>query len=53
MAPFLTLEHLEHGHLLGIEGVALDLLKAHGFKVALLGSGHLFIRQSAVEFAAH
>ena len=53
MAPFLTLEHLEHGHLLSIEGVALDFLKVHGFKAARPSGGHLFIRQCVVGFDAH
>ena len=37
--PSLTLEHLEHGHVVGAERVALDLLQAHGREAAPACSG--------------
>jgi hypothetical protein len=46
MRPSFPLEHFEHGYLLGIERIALDLLQLHADEPPLASDGNFLIGQS-------
>src|SRR5262249_36415405 len=48
--PALALEHLEHGNVLGVERITLDLLQDPSFKAPLACGGDFFRGQSASAF---